>query len=116
VTEHEEFEQLSSVQFAQIEEQLFRYMQELHRQPQGQCVVAAMGREPVSCQVPDMTRPSLSKEERARFLERVYAKPLYLTATKADALIEERTAQLLRLAAAPKGKLPKKPADFFEDD
>jgi hypothetical protein len=115
VTFYEEFEQLASVQFRSVEEQIFRHMQRLHRQPTGRCVVVARGKEPVPCEVPDMEIPRAQAAARQRFLERIFRKPMYLVAAEADGLIAARSTRLLAEATAPKRTELEEPADLWTE-
>lgn len=96
VTDHEEDEQLSGVQYKSVDEQIFEGAQESVRARVGRCVVANGKEEPAPCQVP-LTEPlKVSEGERGAFLEEVYEKECYLTVEEADRQIEHRKRRLLR--------------------
>lgn len=95
VTDHIKRDQLSSVQFMTLEEQVAEKAQRTHRQEVGYCEVAKTGQKPQPCKVPLMEKVPVSEEERLAFLDRVYEKPCYLTPAEADLQIETRKQRLL---------------------
>lgn len=109
-TFYRKFRELSSVQFRGVDEQAYRHMQRLHRQPTGRCMIVRRGKPPQPCLVPDMSLAEVQDAAREELLARVYAKPLYSPAESVDQAIERRSQALLR---GPKPK-PFKAAPVFE--
>ncbi|MBZ5639215.1 MAG: hypothetical protein LAO51_10750 [Acidobacteriia bacterium] len=95
VTFFEEREQLVGVQFDEAENQIFKKMQILYRQPAGTCSVVTGKDEPQGCEMPLVPENALPEADRQRFLARVFSRPCYLPAQEARNRIQERHRKLL---------------------
>jgi hypothetical protein len=90
-------EEVSSVQFRKLDDQLYRAMAALHDQDQ-RCGVARLigSKAPVNVQTPLIEKPITSKEMASDFLIRTYKKlPFALQSEKVHKLIEEREQKIV---------------------
>ena len=90
-------QELSSVQYRTIEEQVFRAMAALSDQQQRHGIAKLVGmRSPFSIVTPTVDKMPTSKEMAASFLTRVYEKlPFALRSAEADARIKDRQQKLV---------------------
>jgi hypothetical protein len=96
-------QELSSVQFRSIEEQVFRAMQRLFLQQDRQCAARLVGRQtPVFLQTFDV-HPALATGERVmRYRQQLIERwPFYLPFREAMRRISEREQRLLASVVAP---------------
>jgi hypothetical protein len=90
---------LTSVQFDEPENQLFKTMQNLYRQPAGACTVVTGRDEPQVCQMELVSATPIPEGTRQRFLAAVFSKPIYLRTEEAQLQIHRRHQTLLEAAA-----------------
>ncbi len=97
-------EELSSVQFRSLEEQLFRAMAVLFDQRQRQCVVRLVETpRPVSLHTPTVGKLPDSAQRTKEYLDRCYAKfPFALPGAQAQKQIADREAKFAQPATAEK--------------
>ena len=90
-------EELSSVQYRSLEEQLFRAMATLFDQKQRHGIARLVGmRTPFKIVTPMVEKKPTSKEMAASFLTRAYEKlPFALKSTEAHKQIEERQHKII---------------------
>lgn len=97
-TDHVEYEEISSVEFMKLDEQVWMKMQEHIRQPVGQAsVMQGYEREPQAAVVPEMAAVGLPAQRReAALAAMVDREPqCFLPAVRADALLAERQQDLI---------------------
>jgi hypothetical protein len=90
-------EELSSVQYRSLEEQLFRSMATLFDQQQRHGVARLVGmRAPVNIVTPTIEKKPISKEMSASFLTRIYEKlPFAIPTVEAHKQIKERQEKII---------------------
>jgi TraM recognition site of TraD and TraG len=91
-------QELSSVQYRSIEEQLHLAMAALFDQEQRQCVVRLRGmRAPLTVTVPMVIQPHVSEDALESYIQRLLGKlPFVVSMTEANDRIEERTRLLVQ--------------------
>jgi hypothetical protein len=81
--------------YRSIEEQVFKYAQELHLNPPSTCVLTTTDSLPQKCRIPSIKKPSLAPQERETFMRLVNDKTFCFKPEEADRALAEREERLL---------------------